>query len=445
MSATTASPTIAPEGARVVDVIDIGGGEVLGLTVQDDAVWAISFREGSIARIDPSSDAVVLNERLGAGAATALSAGPQLWVGGYGMGSSSKLFRVDPSTGDAIAEVSPGQMCCDLAAGADRIWAIDPGGDLLGIDPMRRRVADRFPVPFDADVHTNVVFGGGSVWVGSDGMALSQIDPATGSIERTIDTGGGPPFLAHGGLVWGAAPERLWAVDPGTGEVVRSIPLDDSMEVISLGIGMGSIWAGIRHPGYVAPSSSSILRRARCSRTSPMSRSRPGSRSGSAPCGCPTPEVRTSTASLLRRILRATMSKRRVPVCLMGDPFQKEEAVKYMLLIHQGDTPTPASPEAWATLSEDEQRAVYADYQAINQTPGVTPGMGLDLPETATTVRVKDGKTLTTDGPFVEIKESIGGYLLFEADDLDAAIELAAKVPAARLGGAVEVRPIVEW
>ena len=119
--------------------------------------------------------------------------------------------------------------------------------------------------------------------------------------------------------------------------------------------------------------------------------------------------------------------------------------MKYMLLIHQGDTPTPASTEAWATLSQDEQQAVYADYQAINQTPGVTPGMGLDLPETATTVRVQNGKTLTTDGPFVEIKESIGGYFLYEADDLDAAIELAAKVPAARLGGAVEVRPIVEW
>ncbi len=119
--------------------------------------------------------------------------------------------------------------------------------------------------------------------------------------------------------------------------------------------------------------------------------------------------------------------------------------MKYMLLIHQGDTPTPHSPEAWATLSEDEQKAVYADYQAINQTPGVTPGLGLDVPETATTVRVQDGKTLTTDGPFVEIKEAIGGYLLFEADDLDAAIELASRIPAARLGGAVEVRPIVEW
>ncbi|HET9311842.1 MAG TPA: YciI family protein [Actinomycetota bacterium] len=119
--------------------------------------------------------------------------------------------------------------------------------------------------------------------------------------------------------------------------------------------------------------------------------------------------------------------------------------MKYMLLIHQGDAPTPRSPEAWATLSEDEQRAVYADYQAINETPGVTPGLQLDEPATSTTVRVQDGKTLTTDGPFVEIKESIGGYLLFEANDLDAAIEVAARVPAARLGGAVEVRPIVEW
>jgi len=116
-----------------------------------------------------------------------------------------------------------------------------------------------------------------------------------------------------------------------------------------------------------------------------------------------------------------------------------------MLLIQQGDTPTPRSPEAWAKLSEDEQQAVFADYQAINQTPGVTPGVGLDAPETATTVRVKDGRTLTIDGPFVEIKEAIGGYLLLEANDLDAAIELAARIPAARLGGAVEVRPLVEW
>jgi hypothetical protein len=117
--------------------------------------------------------------------------------------------------------------------------------------------------------------------------------------------------------------------------------------------------------------------------------------------------------------------------------------MKYMLLIQQGDTPTPGSDE-WGRLSEDEQKAVYADYAAINQTPGVSPGVWMEPPETATTVRVEDGKTLTTDGPVVAIKEALGGYLVFEADDLDAAIELASRIPAARLGGAVEVRPIKE-
>ena len=119
--------------------------------------------------------------------------------------------------------------------------------------------------------------------------------------------------------------------------------------------------------------------------------------------------------------------------------------MKYLLLIHQGDAPTPYSPDEWARLSEDEQNAVYADYQAINQTPGVVPGVQMQPPETATTVRVEDGKTLTTDGPFVAVKEALGGYFVCEADDLDGAIALAARVPAARMGGAVEVRPVVEY
>ena len=117
--------------------------------------------------------------------------------------------------------------------------------------------------------------------------------------------------------------------------------------------------------------------------------------------------------------------------------------MKYMLLIHQGTTPLPGTPE-WERLGADEQKAVYTDYQAVNGTPGVTPGLWLESPEAATTVRVEDGQTLTTDGPFVAVKEALGGYLVFEAPDLDAAIELASRIPAARLGGAVEVRPIKE-
>jgi len=118
--------------------------------------------------------------------------------------------------------------------------------------------------------------------------------------------------------------------------------------------------------------------------------------------------------------------------------------VKYMLLIYQGSTPLPGSDE-WERLSDQEKQSVYADYQTLNQTEGVTPGLGLHPPEMATTVRVTNGKVLTTDGPFVEMKEAVGGYLIYEADDLDAAIDVASRIPAARMGGAVEVRSVAEW
>jgi len=117
--------------------------------------------------------------------------------------------------------------------------------------------------------------------------------------------------------------------------------------------------------------------------------------------------------------------------------------LRYMMLIYQGSTPLPGTP-AWEALSAEQQGAVYAGYQALNATPRMEPGPRMDEPETATTVRVKDGSTLTTDGPFAETKEALGGYFFFEAEDLQAAIEVAAKVPAASMGGAVEVREVVQ-
>lgn len=113
--------------------------------------------------------------------------------------------------------------------------------------------------------------------------------------------------------------------------------------------------------------------------------------------------------------------------------------MQYLIQIYAGET-TPA----WEALSESEQEAVTQEYWAISSAPGVVGGAQLQPAATATTVRVQEGRTLTTDGPFAETKEALGGYYLLEASDLDAAIELAARIPAARLGGAVEVRPLVE-
>jgi hypothetical protein len=113
--------------------------------------------------------------------------------------------------------------------------------------------------------------------------------------------------------------------------------------------------------------------------------------------------------------------------------------MQYMLLIYSGD-----AMNGFEDRSEAEQQAIMGEYYAISQAPGVSGGHQLQPSETATTIRVEDGEALTTDGPFATTKEVLGGYYLLEADDLDAALEVAARIPAARLGGAIEVRPVVE-
>lgn len=116
--------------------------------------------------------------------------------------------------------------------------------------------------------------------------------------------------------------------------------------------------------------------------------------------------------------------------------------MKYVLLIYQGKTPLPGS-DGWRALSDAEQKQIYVDYQALNRTPGVAPGLPLGLPNAARTVQVRDGKTQVKDGTY--LAEGAGGYLVFEADNMDAAVALAARIPAARLGGAVEVRPAEQY
>jgi hypothetical protein len=111
--------------------------------------------------------------------------------------------------------------------------------------------------------------------------------------------------------------------------------------------------------------------------------------------------------------------------------------MKYALLIYS----KPGSHEA---LSEEEYAAARGEYFAIGDDSRCLSGAQLQPVETATTVRVQDGRMLTTDGPFADTKEVFGGYYVFEAGDLDEALQVAGRIPAARLGGAIEVRPVVE-
>ncbi len=116
--------------------------------------------------------------------------------------------------------------------------------------------------------------------------------------------------------------------------------------------------------------------------------------------------------------------------------------MKFVLLVYQGSTPVPAS-DRWKTLSEAEQKAIYAEYAEVNKTEGLAPGLPLGLPDAARTVQVRDGKIVVKQGTY--LAEGAAGYTVYEADDIDAAMALAARIPAARLGGAVEIRPAEKY
>jgi hypothetical protein len=111
--------------------------------------------------------------------------------------------------------------------------------------------------------------------------------------------------------------------------------------------------------------------------------------------------------------------------------------MKYALLVY-------SKPGVYEALPEAEQQAVFGEFMKLTEDPRLVTSAQLQPAETATTVRVENGSTLTTDGPFADTKEVFGGYYVFDAQNLDEAIELAGRVPATRLGGCVEVRPVVE-
>lgn len=116
--------------------------------------------------------------------------------------------------------------------------------------------------------------------------------------------------------------------------------------------------------------------------------------------------------------------------------------MKFVLLIFQGTTPLPGS-DPWDRMPEAEQQAIYQEYAEFNKMPGVAPGLPLGLPNDSKTVRVRDGKPQVQDGTY--LPESAAGYAVLEAESIDAAIAIAARIPAARLGGAVEVRPAEKY
>ncbi len=240
--------TFPSKGVDVEESIDIGGGEALGLAADSAHVWAVSFEGSSLVSVDPTTNEVSATVDLDDGAASALAVDDQIWVVAYAMAGGSSLTRVDGHTAEVTGTFPTDELCCDLSSDDQGLWAIDPNGAALRFDVESGELVERYEIDVDRNVHVNGVFAGGAYWYSSDTTPLSRLDPRSGAVD-TFDVGGGVPFLARDGLLWGASATEVWAVDDATGRVVETIAVPDSIEVISLEVTAGDVFVGMRHPG----------------------------------------------------------------------------------------------------------------------------------------------------------------------------------------------------
>jgi hypothetical protein len=270
----------------VRQVIDAGGREMVGMAIHSGAVWAISYQAGNAGEDRPRLGCGAVQAVPRSGIATVMATSDALWVGAYGTPSSSRVYRIDPASGRVVATIAPGEVCCDLTEGAGSVWVVDPGGAVVRIDPATNQVVGRFPVTLDRNWHINAVYAGDSLWVASDPTPLTRIKVADGTTQ-TVDTGGGVPFLARDGVVWGAKPAELWTVDAATGQVTRRNPdpgLDrGAVPGARRRLDLGSASAA---PAASAPWSSSTPPPGPSAASCVTSTSRPASRSASGRSGC---------------------------------------------------------------------------------------------------------------------------------------------------------------
>lgn len=164
--------------------------------------------------------------------------------------TGSYLIVVDLGAG-TLRGIETGELGAMTGGEDGEVWALEKADRLVRADTGSGAVVDDVAVDVGENVHVEVQWGAGSAWVGSDGLPVVRVDGANLADQTTIQVSTGIPFLFEGGLIWGAGPTELWAIDPATNEVVSLVALDDVMEILALDIDGDDAWLAVRRPGYV--------------------------------------------------------------------------------------------------------------------------------------------------------------------------------------------------
>lgn len=231
--------------------IPLSGAAPDAIAIDGTTAWVLAGEGGTLMEVDLGASRQVRSIDVGFGAThLALPLPGVAAVARFdSSGSGSYLPVVELETG-VLNGVSTGALG-GLSDGADGvIWALEKAGRLLQVDVARRAIVGDAAVHIGRDVHTEVQWGAGAAWVGSDGTPVLRIG-ADMHTDATIEVETGLPFVVHGGLVWGAGPAQLWAIDPDSNEIARRIALEQVFEVLALDIDGNDAWLAIRHPGPV--------------------------------------------------------------------------------------------------------------------------------------------------------------------------------------------------
>ncbi len=217
-----------------------------------ERLWVTHYESSVLSQIDPLLDRETATVEVGPWAASVSNIGGLLWLAHYTpRAEDSRLTALDPSSGAVVLGAAVPPLCCELAGAGGKVWMIDPGGALLALDPATGGVVSTTPVALAPNVHMGLIADEWAVWLSSDTTPLTKVDPATGAVIAVIDVGGGIPMTVASGMVWGAGPHHVWAVDPFTDDVRVSLALENTIEVFSLVVTDDAIWAAVRRPGYV--------------------------------------------------------------------------------------------------------------------------------------------------------------------------------------------------
>jgi streptogramin lyase len=241
------APTLRPAAT-----IRLSGASASGVAEAGGWLWVSHFEASLLSQVDPRTNREIAAVDVGANAGSVTTIGPRLWIAQYtNRPQDARLTSVDPLAAAVVGRTQPPNLCCEVAGAAGSVWAVDPRGTLLALDPASGRVTSATPVTLAANVHVGLVGDERALWLASDTTALLRIDPASARVVATLDAGGGIPMAMAQGLVWGASPHHVWAADPASNEVRLRLPLDNTIETLNLAVAGETLWVGARRPGSV--------------------------------------------------------------------------------------------------------------------------------------------------------------------------------------------------